>query len=497
MNMIIREKYWVLLFTFHLSFFIFHLSPLSAQEHAEVDVSQRYISVVPDNTKVYESKRPPLSERLFTSEAVEAKIREVQQLLSGNPRLAWMFANCYPNTLESTVHYRVIDGEDDTFVYTGDIPAMWLRDSGAQVWPYVQLAAKDEKLRKMLRGVILRQLKCINIDRYANAFNDGPTGAGWQSDATDMQKDVFERKYEIDSLCYPVRLAYWYWLVTGDVSIFGDVWLQAVENILKTFKEQQRKDGLGPYHFYRVTDRTYDTVGWGGYGAPVKPVGLIASVFRPSDDRTSLPFLVPSNFMAVSSLKKMAEILTKVNAQKAKAAECTDLAAEVEGALKQYAVVDHPKYGKIYAFEVDGFGNRLLMDDANVPSLLGMGYLGDVDLNDPIYQNTRRFVWSEDNPWFFRGKAAEGVGGPHIGYHMVWPMSIMMRCFTSQDDDEIRWCMRTLLNTDAGTGFIHESFHKDDAMNYTRPWFAWQNTLFGELVLKLISDGKADLLNQL
>ena len=497
MNMIIREKYWVLLFTFHLSLFTFHLSPLSAQEHAEVDVSQRYISVVPDNTKVYESKRPPLSERLFTSEAVEAKIREVRQLLSGNPRLAWMFANCYPNTLESTVHYRVIDGEDDTFVYTGDIPAMWLRDSGAQVWPYVQLAAKDEKLRKMLRGVILRQLKCINIDRYANAFNDGPTGAGWQSDATDMQKDVFERKYEIDSLCYPVRLAYWYWLVTGDVSIFGDVWLQAVENILKTFKEQQRKDGLGPYHFYRVTDRTYDTVGWGGYGAPVKPVGLIASVFRPSDDRTSLPFLVPSNFMAVSSLKKMAEILTKVNAQKAKAAECTDLAAEVEGALKQYAVVDHPKYGKIYAFEVDGFGNRLLMDDANVPSLLGMGYLGDVDLNDPIYQNTRRFVWSEDNPWFFRGKAAEGIGGPHIGYHMVWPMSIMMRCFTSQDDEEIRWCMRTLMKTDAGTGFIHESFHKDDAMNYTRPWFAWQNTLFGELVLKLISDGKADLLNQL
>lgn len=468
-----------------------------AQENAEVSVSNRYTSVVPDNTKVYPSKRPPLAERLFTSEAVEAKIREVQKLLSGNPRLAWMFANCYPNTLESTVHYRIIDGEDDTFVYTGDIPAMWLRDSGAQVWPYVQLAAKDEKLRKMLRGVILRQLKCINIDRYANAFNDGPTGAGWQTDATDMQKDVFERKYEIDSLCYPVRLAYWYWLVTGDASIFGDVWLQAVENILKTFKEQQRKDGLGSYHFYRVTDRTYDTVGWGGYGAPVKPVGLIASVFRPSDDRTSLPFLVPSNFMAVSSLKKMAEILTKVNAQTVKADECTALAAEVEAALKQYAVVDHPKYGKIYAFEVDGFGNRLLMDDANVPSLLGMGYLGDVDLNDPIYQNTRRFVWSEDNPWFFRGKAAEGIGGPHIGYHMVWPMSIMMRCFTSQDDDEIRWCMRTLLKTDAGTGFVHESFHKDDAMNYTRPWFAWQNTLFGELVLKLISDGKADLLNHL
>ena len=470
---------------------------VAAQENAEVAVSNRYTTVVPDNTKVFESKRPPMAERLFVSDAVEAKISEVQQLLSGNPRLAWMFANCFPNTLESTVHYRLVDGEDDTFVYTGDIPAMWLRDSGAQVWPYVQLAANDPKLKKMLRGVILRQFKCINIDRYANAFNDGPTGAGWQSDVTKMQKDVFERKYEIDSLCYPVRLAYWYWLVTGDASIFGEVWLQAAENIVKTFREQQRKENLGPYCFFRMTDRTYDTVGWNGYGAPVKPVGLIASVFRPSDDRTSLPFLVPSNFMAVSSLKKMAVILLKVNQKDEKADECLALANEVETALKQYAIVDHPKYGKIYAFEVDGFGNRLLMDDANVPSLLGMGYLGDVPLDDPIYQNTRRFVWSEDNPWFFRGKAGEGIGGPHIGYDMVWPMSIMMKCFTSQDDDEIRWCMRTLLNTDAGTGFIHESFHKDDAKNYTRPWFAWQNTLFGELVLKLISDGKADLLNNL
>ena len=470
---------------------------VAAQENAEVVVSNRYTAVVPDNTKVFESKRPPVAERLFVSDAVEAKIREVQQLLSGNPRLAWMFANCFPNTLESTVHYRLVDGEDDTFVYTGDIPAMWLRDSGAQVWPYVQLAANDPKLKKMLRGVILRQFKCINIDRYANAFNDGPTGAGWQSDVTKMQKDVFERKYEIDSLCYPVRLAYWYWLVTGDASIFGEVWLQAAENIVKTFREQQRKENLGPYCFFRMTDRTYDTVGWNGYGAPVKPVGLIASVFRPSDDRTSLPFLVPSNFMAVSSLKKMAVILLKVNQKDEKADECLALANEVETALKQYAIVDHPKYGKIYAFEVDGFGNRLLMDDANVPSLLGMGYLGDVPLDDPIYQNTRRFVWSEDNPWFFRGKAGEGIGGPHIGYDMVWPMSIMMKCFTSQDDDEIRWCMRTLLNTDAGTGFIHESFHKDDAKNYTRPWFAWQNTLFGELVLKLLADGKVDLLNNL
>lgn len=469
-------------------------APLSAQVHAEVDVHKRYEEVVPDNVKTYVSKRPPVEERLFSSKIIEKTIKEMQKKLKGNPKLAWMFANCFPNTLETTVHYRVIDGEDDTFVYTGDIPAMWLRDSGAQVWPYVQFANQDEPLRRMIRGVILRQFKCINIDRYANAFNDGPTGAGWQTDETDMRPEVFERKYEIDSLCYPIRLAYWYWLVTGDASIFGEEWLQAITNVLLTFKEQQRKDGRGPYHFYRVTDRTYDTVGWGGYGAPVKPVGLIASVFRPSDDRTSLPFLVPSNFMAVSSLRKAAEILEKVNGKETQAKECRNLADEVAAALQEYAVVDHPKYGKIYAFEVDGFGNRLLMDDANVPSLLAMGYLGDVPLDDPIYQNTRRFVWSEDNPWFFRGKAGEGIGGPHIGYDMVWPMSIMMRAFTSQDDNEIRECIRMLLATDAGTGFMHESFNKDNASNYTRPWFAWQNTLFGELILKLVNEGKTDLL---
>ena len=195
--------------------------------------------------------------------------------------------------------------------------------------------------------------------------------------------------------------------------------------------------------------------------------------------------------------RKAAEVLTKVNHCADLAQACTALANEVAEALQQYAVVTHPKYGKIYAFEVDGFGNHLLMDDANVPSLLSMGYLGDVPMNDSVYQNTRRFVWSEDNPWFFRGKAGEGIGGPHVGHDMVWPMSIMMKCFTAQSDDEIRHCMRLLLSTDAGTGFMHESFHKDDATRFTRAWFAWQNTLFGELVLKLIADGKAPLLNAL
>ena len=374
---------------------------------------------------------------------------------------------------------------------------MWLRDSGAQVWPYVQLANQDPRLKKMLAGVINRQFKCINIDPYANAFNMGPTGGEWMSDMTDMKPKLHERKWEIDSLCYPLRLAYQYWKVTGDSSIFDGEWMKAITAILKTFKEQQRKDGVGPYRFQRKTERALDTLNNDGLGAPVKPVGLIVSAFRPSDDATTLQYLVPSNFFAVSSLRKAAEILTEVNKETSLAKECTDLAAEVEAALKKYATYNHPEFGTIYAFEVDGFGNHLLMDDANVPSLLAMPYLGDVDVNDPIYQNTRRFVWSGSNPYFFKGKAGEGIGGPHIGYDMVWPMSIMMKAFTSQNDEEIKICIKMLMDTDAGTGFMHESFHKDDPTNFTRAWFAWQNTLFGELILKLVNEGKVDLLNSL
>ena len=446
----------------------------------------------------YKSQRPAEEDRLFRSETVEARIIEVCDLLS-NPRLAWMFANCFPNTLDTTVHFRKDenDGMDDTFVYTGDIHAMWLRDSGAQVWPYVQLANEDEALRRMIAGVINRQFKLINIDPYANAFNDGPTGGEWMSDVTEMDPNVHERKWEIDSHCYPIRLAYGYWKETGDTSVFGDVWIQAIKNILKTLKEQQRKDGLGPYYFMRKTERQLDTKCCSGYGNPVNPVGLIVSSFRPSDDATTFDFLVPSNFFAVTSLRKAAEILTTVNKDRELAGECRALADEVESALRQYAVVEHPKYGKIYAFEVDGFGNTYLMDDSNAPSLLSMAYLGDVDVNDPIYQNTRRFVWSEDNPYFFKGTAGEGIGGPHVGYDMIWPMSIMMKAFTSSDDAEIKWCVETLMKTDAGTGFMHESFHKDNPEKFTRAWFAWQNTLFGELILKLIDDGKLDLLNSI
>ena len=489
-----QKKMWAALFlalgmnTVEMSAAEFQEMCLSIQENDGVALC--------DNVGKYVNKRPASKNRLFKSDAVEKKIQEIKSMLK-NPYLAWMFENCFPNTLDTTVHFRELNGKPDTFVYTGDIHAMWLRDSGAQVWPYVQLANEDEKLKDMLEGVIRRQFMCINIDPYANAFNDGPVGGDWQSDMTDMKKELHERKWEIDSLCYPIRLAYHYWQVTGDASIFDSVWMEAIANVVKTFKEQQRKDGVGPYRFQRRTERALDTLNNNGNGAPVKPVGLIVSSFRPSDDATTLQFLVPSNFFAVTSLRKAAQILTEVNKNETLAKECTDLAMEVETALKKYATYNHPKFGTIYAFEVDGFGNHLLMDDANVPSFLAMAYLGDVDIDDPIYQNTRRFVWSDSNPYFFKGKAGEGIGGPHVAYDMVWPMSIMMKAFTSQCDDEIKQCVEMLMRTDAGTGFMHESFHKDDPKVFTRAWFAWQNTLFGELIIKLINDGKLDVLNSI
>ena len=459
-----------------------------------------FVSLTSLSAQTYESRRPLEKDRLFVSEVVEKKVAEVASQLT-DPKLAWMFVNCFPNTLDTTVHFDKDgnEGRGDTFIYTGDIAAMWLRDSGAQVWPYLPYASEDENLRKMIAGTILRQFKLICVDPYANAFNDGPMGAGARSDVTGkkISPEVFERKWEIDSHCYPIRLAYNYWKTTGDASVFGPEWLQAIKLTLKTFKEQQRKDGFGPYYFLRVTDRQLDTKCCIGRGNPTKACGLIASAFRPSDDATTFEYLVPSNFFAVQSLRQAAEILNIVNSQTALARECNDLADEVADALRKHAVVKHPKFGKIYAYEVDGFGNAFMMDDANIPSLLSLSYLGAVSAKDPIYKKTRKFVLSEWNPYFFKGEAGEGIGGPHIGLEVIWPMSIIMRAFTSNDDAEISECVRMLMQTDAGTGFIHESFYKDDAADFTREWFAWQNSLFGELVIHLVDSGKLNLLNSI
>lgn len=433
----------------------------------------------------YESKRPTVADRHFTSEVVEKLIEQIKQDIT-DPKLRWMFENCYPNTLDTTVKFQIKNGRPDTFVITGDIHAMWLRDSSAQLWPYLQLMKDDKQLQALIAGLINRQAECILLDPYANAFNDGPIGSYWETDYTQpMKKELHERKWELDSLCYPIRIAYFYYLLTGDTSVFDSTWHNAMQLAVKTMKEQQRKNGNGPYSFARNCERPTDSQINGGFGAPIKPNGMIVSSFRPSDDATQYGFLVPSNMFAVVSLRQLAEIENKVYQHTEFAKECTDLSDEIDRAIQKYAIVNHPVCGKIYAFEVDGFGNSLCMDDANVPSLLAAPYLGYCSQDDPLYQNTRKFIWSDNNPYFFSGKSGEGVGGPHVGLNYAWPMSIIIKGLTTDDTNELKDCLTLLRNTDGNTGFMHESFNVNDDNDFTRSWFAWTNTLFGELIVKI------------
>ncbi len=441
---------------------------------------------------LFESKRPLSANRSFTSQAVEAKIISVKKDIA-DEELAWMFENCFPNTLDTTVKFQLINGKPDTFVITGDINAMWLRDSSAQVWPYLKFVNEDKKLKDMIAGVINRQAKCILIDPYANAFNFSKEGSDWDSDITAMKPELHERKWEIDSLCYPVRLAYGYWKQTLDASLFDSGWQDAMKLVVKTFREQQRLNDNGSYSFMRNTTVAYDTVPLNGFGNSTKKIGLIHSMFRPSDDACIYPFLIPSNLMAAESLRQLAEIFSKENFDNDFAGECKEFSGQLNELINKFAVAGHSSFGKIYAFEIDGFGNKLFMDDANVPSLLSLPYLGITSIEDETYRNTRAFILSGDNPYFFKGKVAEGTGGPHIALDMIWPLGIIIRALTSNDDKEIQLCLKTLKETHAGTGFMHESFHKDNPEKFTRKWFAWANTLFGELIIK-IHDEKPNLL---
>jgi hypothetical protein len=446
------------------------------------------IQNVAAQTNTFPVVRIPEAKRKFKSVAVERTIQRVRSSI-GNKELGWMFENCFPNTLDTTVEFEMLDGRPDTYVITGDIDAMWLRDSSAQVWPYLALMKGDRPLQQLIAGVINRQTRCILKDPYANAFyKDESKVSEWKSDRTQMKPGVHERKWEIDSLCYPIRLAYRYWKNSGDTSPFDDTWRKAIALTVQTFREQQRKTGKGPYSFMRRTEIQTDTVAGRGYGNPARPVGLIYSIFRPSDDATVFPFLIPSNFFAVVSMRQAAEMLEAILHDSTAAAECRSLADEVDTALREYAVVNHPMAGKIYAFEVDAFGDYYCTDDGNIPSLLSLPYLGAVKANQKTYQRTRRFLLSDKNPYYCIGTAANGLGGPHVGIDMIWPLGVIMQGLTSLDDREIRQCLHTLQKTHAGTGFMHEAFHKDDPKKFTRSWFAWANTIFGELVLKTFNE---------
>ena len=463
------------------------------------------ISFIPGSTlfvpgrqqgKTFISNRPPLEKRTFMSPEVEKTIAEVKPTIA-DKEIAWMFENCYPNTLDTTVDYELIDGKPDTFVITGDIDAMWLRDSTAQVWPYTPLINKDEKLRNLVHGLVNRQVKCVLTDPYANAFyKDLKKESEWKSDRPSPGAGVHERKFEVDSLCYVIRLSERYYSLTKDKSIFDSNWDKAMRLIVSTLRTEQRKDGKSPYYFIRQTSAMIDAPLFGN-GRPVKPTGLICSMFRPSDDATLFPYLIPSNIFAVLSLNQLAWIYKNVLNDIKFASECSAFASEVDAAIKKYAVAEHLDFGKIYAYEVDGFGNKIFMDDANVPSLMSLAYLGAHKANDPLYLNTRKFLISDNNPYFLKGNAAEGQASPHSGKERIWPMGIILRAMTSTDPEEITHCLKLLKNTHDGTGFMHEAFNKDNPSDFTRKWFAWANTLFGELIIKINNEHKEILASEI
>ncbi|HIS69275.1 MAG TPA: glycoside hydrolase family 125 protein [Candidatus Gallacutalibacter stercoravium] len=420
-----------------------------------------------------------MAQQSFAS--VQEMITKVKDILKDDPKLGQMFENCFANTLNTTVK-PMEDGT--TFVITGDIPAMWLRDSVCQLRPYLILAQNDPAVADLIQGLIERQFRYIAADCYANAFNEEANGHGHQQDATDMKPFVWERKYEIDSLCFPLQFSYLFWKNTGRTAQFNETWRKGVEEILRVWRVEQAHEENSPYRFGRVNCPYTDTLSRDGKGALVKSnIGLTWSGFRPSDDACVYGYLVPSNMFACVVLGYLEEIAQTVLHDTDLAARAAALRKEIDDGISQYAVLDHEKYGKVYAYEVDGFGQYNVMDDANLPSLLSIPYIGYRSEDDTLYQNTRNMILSDTNPYYFSGKCAKGIGSPHTPERYIWHISLAMQGLTTSSKEAKRELLETLKNTDGGKGLMHEGFDVDDPTRYTREWFSWANAVFSELVL--------------
>lgn len=410
------------------------------------------------------------------------KAAELEQKTAAKyPELTPLARQCFLNTIETTVT-ELEDGS--FFVITGDIPAMWLRDSAAQLKPYLKYAKHDEQLKRIIRSVIAKYTFYVNLDPYTNAFNSKPLAKGYtDNDKGDFSSGwIWERKYEVDSLCAPLILAHEYFISTNDSSIFTEEFRLMTARIVRTFRTEQQHES-SPYWFIRENAPVpSETLVRNGRGRVVNYTGMTWSGFRPSDDACKFGYLIPSNMMAVVALRKAAELIAAGYSDNTLKADCLALANEIEDGIENYGIVDHPKYGKIYAYETDGFGNYNLMDDANSPSLLAIPYLGYRPADDPIYQNTRRFVLSKDNPYYYSGKAAKGIGSPHTPPNYIWHISLCMQILTSVDPTEKQECLSMIARTHAGTNFMHEGFDVDDPAKFTRSWFAWANTLFAQML---------------
>ena len=418
-------------------------------------------------------------------EVVRERIGALEEKLGGVPGLRKVFHDCFLNTLETTVQAQ----PGDTFVITGDIHAMWLRDSTAQVLHYLRFA-DAEPVAELVEGLIARQAKCVLIDPYANAYNREPSDFKPYDDRPRASDWVWERKYEIDSLCYPVWLAWRFFEKTGRTGFLTGQFAEMLRTIVDVFRTEQ-DHAQSDYRFQRTNCPPSDTLSHEGCGEPVAVTGMTWSGFRPSDDACMYGYLVPSNLFAAQELLHLAKFARMLKDEEL-AADAEALSAEIREGVEKFGHVQHPVFGDIYAYETDGLGHYNLMDDANVPSLLAMPYLGVCAKDDPAYLRTRAFVLSRENPYYYEGALAKGVGSPHTPDGYIWPIALCVQAMTTDDNAEVARLLDTLMHTHAGCECMHESFDPDAPERFTREWFAWANSMFGELIFRLHEENRLD-----
>ena len=353
------------------------------------------------------------------------------------------------------------------FIITGDIPAMWLRDSTWQVAPL--LNSNHPQVVNLLIDLSKTQVELFLIDPYANAFNPSPSGECWHKDFLDQSPWVFERKFELDSWSSVLYLARMIIEKYDQWDHIDEKFNDASEVMLNLAQREQRHDPE-TYVFKRDNGVSHDSLSHEGRGAPTAYTGMIYSAFRPSDDACVYGYLVPSNFFFLNELENLS--------QRLKTPKSESLAHDIRSGIEKYAVIDN-----LYAYEVDGLGNALFMDDANIPSLLSLPLLAGASLDVDLYRNSREFILSHDNPYFFSGIRASGVGSQHTPKNHVWPIAMSVEALTSPSNEKKLKTLDILETTDAGTGNMHEAFNVDRPEEFSRAWFSWADMTYVQLVL--------------
>jgi meiotically up-regulated gene 157 (Mug157) protein len=400
-------------------------------------------------------------------------------------RIGTLVENALLRTLTRTIS---VDETGAVFVITGDIPAMWLRDSTTQLTPYLRFLDRSPWLADLVESVIRRQFAFITHDSYANAFNDGPTGAHYEADDICADPAVWEQKYEVDSLCYPITLAHALWKSTGRTDFVDDQMHKAFRVIVEQLRLEQRHDD-SPYRFERATAIPTETLTRNGRGSALAYTGMTWSGFRPSDDACTYGYNIPANLFAAQALLAVAELAEQVREDPDLATRARVLSGELRAGVEAFGIVDAANGGSIYAYEVDGLGGVLRMDDANTPSLLSLPLIAPDVIDRRIWEETRAFVLSEDNPYWFSGSALSGVGSPHTKPGRVWPIALAVQGLVGTADERSR-LLHMISDTDAGTGHIHESIDANDPMAFSRPWFSWAESMFCELALAVVDDAE-------